>query len=150
MKRLILLCALLIFSLFQSQQCNAQKFKGSDDEKKIYLKKEQVPVFPGCRGSNTRLKRCMKNKISKYIKDNFIKDVALNLGLTGELIIYVIFKIDKHGNVIGVKAKGPHPQLANEAVRVINSLPKFKPGLDQNGLPVVVPFALPISIVIKL
>ena len=146
MKKLLFLCAFLIFSLFQSQKCNAQKFKDSDKEKKIYLKKEQVPAFPGCKGSNTKLKRCMKNKISKHIKDNFIKDVALNLGFTGELIIYVIFKIDKDGNIIGVKAKGPHPQLANEAVRVINLLPKFKPGLDQNGQPVIVPFSLPIVV----
>ena len=145
MKKLLLLSALLIFSLFQTQQCNAQRL--TDSEKNTVIK---PPIYPGCKGSEKKLRRCMANKISKYIKDNFIKDVALNLGLTGELIIYVIFKIDKEGNVIGVKAKGPHPQLANEAVRVINSLPKFKPGLDQNGLPVVVPFAFPISIVIKL
>ena len=65
------------------------------------------------------------------------------MGLTGRQRIAVIFKIDKRGNVTGVRSRGPHPSLEEEAIRVISLLPKMKPGL-QNGKPVVVPYSLPI------
>jgi len=47
------------------------------------------------------------------------------------------------GNVIGVRARAPHPRLEKEAVRVINLLPKMKPG-RQRGKAVIVPYSLPI------
>ena len=55
----------------------------------------------------------------------------------------MIFKIDKNGNVTGVRARAPHKSLEDEAIRVIRLLPKMKPGL-QDGKPVVVPYSLPI------
>ena len=88
----------------------------------------------------------MANKISKHIIDYFIKDIAVNLGYKGDIMIYVIFKVDKDGSIVDVRAKGPHPQLANEAVRVINLLPRIKPGLGQEDKEVVVPYSLPITI----
>ena len=141
MKKLILLCALLIFSLFQTQQCNAQRL--TDSEKNTVIK---PPIYPGCKGSEKKLRRCMANKISKHIIDYFIKDIAVNLGYKGDIIIYVIFKVDKDGSIVDVRAKGPHPQLANEAVRVINLLPRIKPGLGKGDKEVVVPYSLPITI----
>jgi len=58
--------------------------------------------------------------------------------------ISVIFKIDKNGNVIDIRARAPHPRLVKEAIRVLNMLPKMKPGI-QRGKPVVVPYSLPIN-----
>ena len=55
-----------------------------------------------------------------------------------------IFKIDKRGNVVGVRSRAPHPRLEKEAARVINMLPKMKPGLHK-GRAVVVPYSLPIT-----
>jgi len=141
MKKLLLIYALLIFSLFQTQQCNAQRL--TDSEKSIVIK---PPIYPGCKGSEKKLRRCMANKISKHIIDYFIKDIAVNLGYKGDIMIYVIFKVDKDGSIVDVRAKGPHPQLANEAVRVINLLPRIKPGLGQEDKEVVVPYSLPITI----
>ena len=43
-----------------------------------------------------------------------------------------------------VKARAPHPALAEEAERVIKRLPKFEPGI-LNGEPVTVPYSLPIK-----
>jgi protein TonB len=55
----------------------------------------------------------------------------------------VIFKIDKNGNIEGVRSRAPHPALEEEAIRVVNSLPTFTPGKN-NGKNVIVPYSLPI------
>ena len=105
---------------------------------------ENVPVFPGCeRGNNEKKRKCMSEKIAKFVQRKFNTDLAGDLGLTGRQRISVIFKIDKIGNVTGVRARAPHPRLKEEAIRVISLLPKMEPGL-QKGKPVIVPYSLPI------
>ena len=105
---------------------------------------ENVPVFPGCEsGSNDAKRKCMSDKISEFVRRKFNTDLAGDLGLTGRQRINVIFKIDKSGNVVGIRARAPHPRLQAEAERVVNLLPKMLPG-KQRGKPVVVPYSLPI------
>ena len=105
---------------------------------------QNVPVFPGCeRGNNEKKRKCMSDKIAKFVQRKFNTDLAGDLGLTGRQRISVIFKIDKSGNVTGVRARAPHPRLEKEAQRVINSLPKMQPG-KQRGKAVIVPYSLPI------
>ena len=105
---------------------------------------ENVPVFPGCdRGNNAKKRKCMSEKIAKFVQRKFNTDLAGDLGLTGRQRISVIFKIDKSGNVTGVRARAPHPRLEKEAQRVINLLPKMQPG-KQRGKAVIVPYSLPI------
>jgi len=105
---------------------------------------ENVPVFPGCeKGSNSVKRKCMSEKIQKFVNRKFNTELAGDLGLSGRQRISVIFKIDKTGTVTGVRARAPHPGLEKEAARVINLLPKMKPGM-QRGKPVNVPYSLPI------
>ena len=105
---------------------------------------ENVPIFPGCdKGNNTAKRNCMSKKIQQFVNKKFNTDLAGDLGLSGRQRINVIFKIDKTGNVTGVRARAPHPGLEKEAARVINLLPKMKPG-KQRGKPVNVPYSLPI------
>ena len=105
---------------------------------------ENVPVFPGCeKGNNDTKRKCMSDKITKFVQKKFNTDIAGDLGLTGRQRISVIFKIDKGGNVTGVRSRAPHPRLQKEAARVINLLPKMKPG-KQRGKAVIVPYSLPI------
>jgi len=105
---------------------------------------ENVPVFPGCeKGNNDTKRKCMSDKITKFVQKKFNTDIAGDLGLTGRQRISVIFKIDKSGNVTGVRSRAPHPRLQKEAARVINLLPKMKPG-KQRGKAVIVPYSLPI------
>ncbi|MDA8591383.1 energy transducer TonB [Flavobacteriaceae bacterium] len=106
---------------------------------------ENVPEYPGCeRGSNADKRKCMSEKIAKFVQRKFNTDLAGDLGLSGRQRISVIFKIDKNGNVTGVRSRAPHPRLEKEAARVINMLPKMKPG-RQRGKPVIVPYSLPIT-----
>ena len=105
---------------------------------------ENVPVFPGCeRGNNAKKRKCMSEKIAKFVQRKFNTDLAGDLGLSGRQRISVIFRIDRSGNVTGVRARAPHPRLEKEAQRVINLLPKMKPG-KQRGKAVIVPYSLPI------
>ena len=110
---------------------------------------ENVPIYPGCeKGNNEKRRKCMSEKISKLVQKNFNTELASDLGLSGRQRISVIFKIDKSGNVTGVRSRAPHPQLEDEAIRVINLLPKMKPGM-QLGKAVIVPYALPIIFEVK-
>ena len=105
---------------------------------------ENVPIFPGCdKGDNAERRKCMSQKITKFVQRKFNTDLAGDLGLSGRQRISVIFKIDKTGDVVGVRARAPHPRLVKEAQRVINLLPKMKPG-KQRGKAVIVPYSLPI------
>lgn len=107
---------------------------------------ENVPVFPGCEsGNNDAKKKCMSDKINQFVQRNFNTDLAQDLGLdSGIKRIFVSFKVDTQGNIVGIRSRAPHPRLEQEAARVIQKLPKMKPG-RQRGKPVNVPYSLPIT-----
>ncbi|MFD2822214.1 energy transducer TonB [Lacinutrix iliipiscaria] len=112
---------------------------------------ENVPVFPGCESkkNNNERKKCMSEKISKFVNKKFNSELAQDLGLrSGKHRISIQFKVDKSGNVVGVAARAPHPRLEKEAVRVVSQLPKMKPGM-QRGKPVTVPYGFPISLQVQ-
>jgi protein TonB len=90
----------------------------------------------------------MSKKIEKFVRRKFNSDLAGDLGLSGKQRISVIFKIDKNGNVTGVRSRAPHPRLEKEAARVINMLPKMKPS-RQRGKSVVVQYSLPITFLVQ-
>lgn len=106
---------------------------------------ENVPVFPGCEKekTNNAKKQCMSDKITQIVNKNFNTELAGELGLSGQMRINVIFKIDKNGNITNVQARAPHPGLEKEAKRVIGKIPQMQPG-KQRGKAVVVPYSLPI------
>ncbi|MDA9067421.1 energy transducer TonB [Flavobacteriaceae bacterium] len=110
---------------------------------------ENVPIFPGCdKGNNTERRMCMSRKITKLVQKNFKVKLSSELGLLGMQRIRVIFKINKNGDVTNVRARAPHPKLKAEAIRVVNMLPKMKPGIHK-GKAVVVPYSLPINFVVQ-
>lgn len=106
---------------------------------------EDVPTFPGCEsaGNNAAKKECMSKKIQEFVQSRFNTDLAGDLGLEGRQRIFVRFKINKHGNVVDVQARAPHPRLEAEAVAVVNALPSMIPG-KQRGRAVGVLYSLPI------
>jgi len=107
---------------------------------------ENVPVYPGCEnaGNNDAKKKCMSEKVMKFVQKKFDNELANDLGLdSGRQRISVQFKIDKNGNVVNVRARAPHPRLEQEAIKVVKALPKMTPG-RQRGKAVGVLYALPI------
>ena len=110
---------------------------------------DEVPIYPGCeRGSNAEKRKCMSDKIAQFVIRKFNTEMAEVLGLSGKQLVKVIFKIDKSGNVVGVRSRAPHPRLEQEAVRVVKMLPKMKPGRI-DGKPVIVSYSLPITFVVQ-
>ena len=106
---------------------------------------ENVPVYPGCekKRSNAEKKKCMSEKVQKFVQKKFNTELAGDLGLEGRQRIAVQFKIDKNGDVVNVRARAPHPKLEQEAVKVVKALPKMVPG-RQRGTAVGVLYSLPI------
>jgi beta-lactamase regulating signal transducer with metallopeptidase domain/outer membrane biosynthesis protein TonB len=111
---------------------------------------DETPTFTFCESlqTNEERKQCMSDNIAKHVNKNFNIKVADSLGLSGRQRLNVIFKIDREGHVVDVKARAPHPALEVEAKRVIETLPQFIPG-KHKGQAVVVPYSLPILFQIK-
>ena len=107
---------------------------------------EDVPVFPGCKGDKKALKACFNKKMQKHFAKKFNSDLPNELGLSpGKKRIIMLFKIDRTGNIVDIRAKAPHPRLQKEAMRIIKLLPKMTPG-RQRGKPVGVKYTLPMRI----
>ena len=146
---LILFCLPILISILLTNSTNSAnglnlENKQEEDIEVPFSVIENVPIFPGCdKGNNAERRKCMSQKITKFVQRKFNTDLAGDLGLSGRQRISVIFKIDKLGDVVGVRARAPHPRLVKEAQRVINLLPKMKPG-KQRGKAVIVPYSLPI------
>ncbi len=137
-----------------NEQSNKVKEDFIDEEKAKYFVEgedipfayiEDVPVFPGCEGTKSELKQCLIENITKHVNRNFNTNLTKSLGLAaGVKQVYVMFKIDKAGNIVDVKSRAPHKSLEEEAIRVIESLPKMKPG-KYKGKEVGVKYSLPIA-----
>lgn len=110
---------------------------------------EEVPVFPGCRGSKSALKMCFSKKIQMHFVQNFDLDLPNQLGLpAGRKKVFIGFKIDNKGNVVNINARAPHPKLKEEVVRVMQLLPVMKPGM-QRGKPIGVKYAIPFTLIVE-
>ena len=108
-------------------------FTPLEQDEKYFDVVEQMPEFPG--GSGALFEFLSKN--IRYPK------VAQDAGQQGRVI--VTFVVMKDGSIGNVKvAKGVSPELDEEAVRCVNSMPKWNPGM-QNGQAVNVKYTVPIA-----
>lgn len=82
--------------------------------------------------------------VYEYLGKNIkYPQAAVDSNIEGRAIVK--FVVDTLGNIIDVVAAKPlHPLLDAEAIRVVKSMTKWKPG-TQNGRPVMVYYTLPIS-----
>lgn len=105
---------------------------------------EQAPRYPGCtEKSEEDYKKCFNEKIKRFISKKFNTNIDVNL--SGKLKIYVLFEIDKNGDITNINAKAAHNRLEKEAIKVVNKLPKMIPGKQRNrnvGVKYVLPIAL--------
>ena len=69
---------------------------------------------------------------------------AQKLGIQGRVICQ--FVVNKDGSIVDVEVvrSSGDPLLDNEAIRVIRSMPKWKPG-KQRGKPIRVKYTLPVN-----
>ncbi|REE27677.1 beta-lactamase regulating signal transducer with metallopeptidase domain [Winogradskyella pacifica] len=107
---------------------------------------EVAPIHPDCKSvSNDAEQRdCLASAVNKLVGKNFDTDLANSLGLSaGKKRISAQFIIDKTGHVTNIIARGPHPKLEEELVRVLKLLPQFTPA-RHDGKAVDVSYALPV------
>ena len=111
---------------------------------------QNAPVFKGCEGLSKQENRiCFDKKMKKFVQRNFDVGLANDLGLnSGKYRISTQFIIDDKGNVVDIKIRAPHAKLKLETKELIQKLPKFLPGMQQNR-PVKVKYNLPISFIIE-
>jgi TonB family protein len=94
---------------------------------------EQMPEFPG---GQEAMMQFLRQEV-KYPKE------AEEKGLQGRVVVRYI--IEKDGSISEVEiAKSVNEYLDAEAIRVVNAMPKWKPG-KQKGEPVRVKFTIPIT-----
>ena len=107
------------------------------DEGKVFLVVEEMPTFPG--GEDEMLKYIARN--IKY------PPVARENNITGR--VYVSFVVDKEGKIKEAKIlRGIGGGCDEEALRVVKSMPDWKPG-RQNGRSVQVQYNLPVNFTLK-
>jgi len=110
---------------------------------------EEAPIYPGCKGSKAKKKKCLQEKIKAHVGKTYNVGLAGELGLEkGKKKVYVLFRIDKNGKVTDIRARGPHKRLEKEAIRVVKLLPKMVPA-RQRGRPVGVKYTLPITLQVE-
>ena len=99
----------------------------------IFTVVEKQPEFPG--GMSELMKF-----LAKSIKYPVI---AQENGIQGRVVCS--FVVNRDGSIVDIQVmRGVDPSLDKEAVRVIGTMPKWKPG-EQRGKPVRVRFILPVQ-----
>ena len=114
---------------------NSDSSEVSDDNafEQVFDVVEQMPEFPGGLA-----------ELMKFLSENVrYPEAAFKAGTQGRVIVTFIVEAD--GTVGNVKVvKKVSDELDAEAVRLVGSMPKWKPGM-QNGKPVRVKYTIPVT-----
>ena len=103
------------------------------EEQEIFEVVEQMPEFPN--GGMAGLRQFLSKNI-KY------PTIAQENGTQGRVTVQFVVNAD--GSIVDAKViRGVDPYLDKEALRVINSMPKWKPGM-QRGKAVRVKYTVPV------
>ncbi len=106
---------------------------GDEAEQEVFVIVEDMPEFPG---GDLALRKWIADHIKYPV-------IAAENGIQGK--VYVQFVVDRDGSISNARvARGVDSSLDQEALRVVNNLPKWKPGM-QRGKPVRVSFTVPIN-----
>ena len=102
------------------------------EEQTIFEVVENMPDFPGGQAA-------LMQYLAKNIK---YPTIAQENGTQGRVIVQ--FVVNRDGSIVDAKVvRSVDPYLDKEALRVINTMPKWKPGM-QRGKPVRVKFTVPV------
>ncbi len=103
-----------------------------EEDNVVFVIVENKPEFPG---GDAELMKFISNNIKYPV-------IAQENGIQGRVICQ--FVVNKDGSIVDINVvRSVDPSLDKEAIRVIKSMPKWKPGM-QRGKAVRVKFTLPI------
>lgn len=102
-------------------------------QEEIYVIVDEIPEFPGGVA-----------KMNEYLSNSIIyPEYAVNNNIEGKVVLEFVVDID--GAITDIKIKQTvHESLDNEALRIVKSMPKWKPGKN-DGKFVRVKYTLPIN-----
>jgi len=104
------------------------------EEQEIFQVVEQMPEYPD--GGMAGLMKYLSGAI-RY------PAIAAENGVQGRVTVQ--FVVNRDGSIVDATVlRGVDPYLDKEALRVINSMPKWKPGM-QRGKPVRVRYTVPVN-----
>jgi len=114
-----------------------EEVQEEDPEATPFVVVEEMPMYPGGDA-----------ELLKYIAEHTqYPEIAKENNIQGRVIVR--FCVTSKGGVSQVSIlKGVDPELDAEAIRVVNTLPAFKPG-KQGGKPVPVWYMVPITFTLK-
>jgi protein TonB len=114
-----------------------EEVQEADAEATPFVVVEEMPMFPGGEA-----------ELLKFIADHTqYPEIAKENNIQGKVIVR--FCVTSKGGVSQVSVlKGVDPELDKEAMRVVTTLPTFKPG-KQGGKPVPVWYMVPIAFTLK-
>ncbi len=105
--------------------------------KEVFVVVEQMPEFPG---GELALRKFIAQSVKYPVE-------AQKAGVMGK--VFVTFIVNSDGKVENAKVtRGIHPALDAEAIRVLNTMPDWKPGM-QHGKAVDVVYAMPIEFLLQ-
>lgn len=108
-----------------------------EESNEVFLIVEQMPVFPG---GDEALRKYLAQSVKYPV-------IAQENGIQGR--VFVSFVVNQKGEVTNVRVARPFdPNLDKEAVRVVQSMPKWAPGM-QRGKAVKVSYTVPINFVLQ-
>jgi TonB family protein len=115
----------------------SQQEKTSKGKDEVYVVVEEMPEFPG---GNLEMMKFLAQNIKYPVE-------AQKKGIQGK--VYVSFVVNRDGSVSNAKiVRSVEPSLDEEAIRIVNALPKWKPG-RQSGQEVAVQYTIPINFALK-
>lgn len=120
------------------------------EEDEIFMVVEKMPTLPQCKdlGSDQERNQCTQLEIIKTVQGNAkYPPIAKDAGIQGT--VYVYFEVSKEGKVEKATVRrGVDKRLDEEALRAVNTLPRFDPG-KQQGRAVRVQYTIPVKFIIR-
>lgn len=138
----------ITFRIPGKKPSNVRKVKAKINPSDIvfFSKVNKIPLFRKCKNvvDNEQLD-CFNTQMIAHVQKYFeYPQMAAEMGIEGK--VYVYFVIDKDGDVVNIKSKGPNGgEILNKmGEMVVSKLPQFIPGM-QNGKAANVKYVIPIE-----
>ena len=137
MKKYFYILILIGFNCFGQVSSNNSETNNSDDSIP-FNQVEQIPLYDNCKNLTKDAQReCMVNEINLHIEKTMQYPLEAKKAKV-ESKVYCTFIINKEGKINIIEARGKPTSFKkafeNEARRIINTLPKFKPGIHSKEL----------------
>lgn len=134
---LLAACFFTVVSCHQKKLVKSPAAVTEEAPETVFMKVDQMPEFPG---GPMELRKFIASSVKYPVE-------AQKSKAQGK--VFVSFVVSKTGSVTRAKiVRGVDPVLDAEAMRVVNSMPKWTPG-KQKGKDVAVQYTIPINFVLQ-